>query len=54
MTFIQSLRSAWQQSNSLLCVGLDPDLAKIPAHLRGTFVEGYITGNLRKISIFFL
>ena len=34
MTFIQSLNAAWQTNNSLLCVGLDPDPAKSPAHLK--------------------
>lgn len=35
MTFIQSLNAAWTKNNSLLCVGLDPDPAKFPAHLKG-------------------
>ena len=35
MTFIQMLAAAWQKNNSLLCVGLDPDPAKFPAHLKG-------------------
>ncbi len=35
MTFIQMLAAAWQKNNSLLCVGLDPDPAKFPAHLHG-------------------
>ncbi|HEY3431928.1 MAG TPA: orotidine-5'-phosphate decarboxylase [Rhodocyclaceae bacterium] len=35
MSFIASLNTAWQQRNSLLCVGLDPDPAKFPAHLQG-------------------
>ena len=35
MTFIASLGAAWQQRNSLLCVGLDPDPAKFPDHLKG-------------------
>ena len=30
MTFIDKLRARWQQADSLLCVGLDPDLAKFP------------------------
>ena len=34
MTFTQSLAAAWQKNNSLLCVGLDPDPAKFPAHLQ--------------------
>ncbi|KJR93086.1 orotidine-5'-phosphate decarboxylase [Burkholderia pseudomallei] len=32
-TFIESLRTAWQRTNSLLCVGLDPEPTKFPAHL---------------------
>ncbi len=35
MTFIQKLNAAWQQSNSLLMVGLDPDTHKMPGHLQG-------------------
>ncbi len=35
MTFIAALEEAWQRNNSLLCVGLDPDPAKFPAHLQG-------------------
>ena len=35
MTFIESLTAAWAKNNSLLCVGLDPDPAKFPAHLKG-------------------
>ncbi|WP_303785619.1 orotidine-5'-phosphate decarboxylase [Azovibrio restrictus] len=35
MTFMQSLAAAWQKNDSLLCVGLDPDPAKFPAHLQG-------------------
>lgn len=34
-TFTQTLASAWERNNSLLCVGLDPDPAKFPAHLKG-------------------
>jgi orotidine-5'-phosphate decarboxylase len=33
MTFIQKLEQAWGQSRSLVCVGLDPDLARLPTHL---------------------
>lgn len=33
MNFIDSLTNAWQQSNSALCVGLDPDPTKLPPHL---------------------
>ena len=35
MSFIAALEKAWQQNNSLLCVGLDPDPAKFPLHLQG-------------------
>ena len=35
MTFTEQLATAWQKNNSLLCVGLDPDPAKFPAHLQG-------------------
>ena len=31
--FIQKLEAAWRSNNSLLCVGLDPDLKRLPAHL---------------------
>ena len=34
MSFIESLNAAWVKNNSLLCVGLDPDPAKFPAHLK--------------------
>ena len=30
MTFIEKLRARWQQADSLVCVGLDPDPAKLP------------------------
>lgn len=35
MTFIDKLSAAWKSRDSLLCVGLDPDVKKIPADLRG-------------------
>ena len=35
MNFTAALASAWQTRDSLLCVGLDPEPAKFPAHLRG-------------------
>ncbi len=34
MNFINKLNAAWSGNDSLLCVGLDPDLARLPAHLR--------------------
>ncbi len=33
--FRGQLAAAWQKNNSLLCVGLDPDPARFPAHLQG-------------------
>jgi len=33
-TFTEKLRQSWRTQNSLLCVGLDPDLQKLPAKLR--------------------
>ena len=35
MSFINKLSAAWTANNSLLCVGLDPDIAKFPQHLQG-------------------
>ncbi|MHB8680261.1 MAG: orotidine-5'-phosphate decarboxylase [Rudaea sp.] len=35
MTFVETLKHALQKKLSLLCVGLDPEPAKFPAHLRG-------------------
>ena len=35
MHFMTALKAAWAQRNSLLCVGLDPDPARFPAHLQG-------------------
>lgn len=34
MGFIEKLEKSWKLNNSLLCVGLDPDVTKIPLHLR--------------------
>jgi orotidine-5'-phosphate decarboxylase len=36
MNFIDKLNAAWKRNDSLLCVGLDPDTARFPAHLQGT------------------
>jgi orotidine-5'-phosphate decarboxylase len=33
MRFIEKLKNAWQKNNSLVCVGLDPDLSRFPQHL---------------------
>lgn len=35
MDFLAKLRAARAQNNSLLCVGLDPDLVKLPAAISG-------------------
>lgn len=35
MTFLDKLAAVWEKNNSLLCVGLDPDMAKLPLNLRG-------------------
>ncbi len=34
MNFMQALHRRWSDANSLVCVGLDPEPAKFPAHLR--------------------
>jgi len=34
MSFMSKLRQAWERSHSLVCVGLDPDLNKLPAAVR--------------------
>ncbi len=34
MNFIKKLENAWASSDSLLCVGLDPNWQKIPEHLK--------------------
>ncbi|MFK7966991.1 MAG: orotidine-5'-phosphate decarboxylase [Burkholderiaceae bacterium] len=33
MRFIEKLNARWRSSRSLLCVGLDPDLTRLPANL---------------------
>ncbi len=35
MNFIAQLNTAWRSRDSLLCVGLDPDPGRFPAHLAG-------------------
>jgi orotidine-5'-phosphate decarboxylase len=44
MDFINKLKASWDKNNSLLCVGLDPDMAKLPAHL-GDSDAPYFTFN---------
>ncbi len=34
-TFVERLRRRWDHQRTLLCVGLDPDPARFPPHLRG-------------------
>ena len=34
MSFIPSLKNRWSDANSLVCIGLDPEPSKFPAHLR--------------------
>ena len=34
MNFMNAIETAWEKNQSLLCVGLDPDIEKIPDHLR--------------------
>jgi len=35
MSFMQALRTRWEQADSLVCVGLDPEPAKFPAQFTG-------------------
>lgn len=34
MTFLNQLQSAWEQTQSMVCVGLDPQLDRLPAAVR--------------------
>jgi orotidine-5'-phosphate decarboxylase len=34
MNFMEKLKARWRSVDSLLCVGLDPDMEKIPEHIR--------------------
>jgi len=34
MSFMQTLEQAWQRNASLVCIGLDPEPSRLPAHLR--------------------
>jgi orotidine-5'-phosphate decarboxylase len=36
MNFIDNLKNAWQRNNSLVCVGIDPDLSRLPDHFEKT------------------
>ena len=46
MTFIDMLQGAERQNRSLLCVGLDPEPARFPAHLQGDASRIYDFGRL--------
>ena len=35
MKFTEMLRARWRNADTLLCVGLDPDLARLPEELAG-------------------
>lgn len=37
MTFIEQVKNCWQKNNSMLCVGLDPDLHKLPECVKETY-----------------
>jgi len=37
MNFIEALRQRWHTANTLLCVGLDPEPGKFPAHIKTGF-----------------
>ncbi|WP_375057981.1 orotidine-5'-phosphate decarboxylase [Zobellella sp. DQSA1] len=34
MNFLEKLSKVWKENDTLLCVGLDPDISRIPQHLR--------------------
>ena len=36
MSFYKRLNTAWDRSGSMLCVGLDPDVARFPTAMRGS------------------
>ena len=42
LNFIDKLSTAWTSNHSLLCVGLDPDLARLPPELRDA-PDGIVT-----------
>ena len=41
MSFIEQLNTAWQHTESLVCVGLDPDLKKLPSAVRDSTAPIY-------------
>lgn len=44
MDFINKLTALWTKNDSLICVGLDPDMASLPPHFKDT-VAPYFTFN---------
>lgn len=36
MNFIAKLTDAWENTNSLVCIGLDPDVSRFPSHFNKT------------------
>lgn len=44
MGFMGKLAAAWRSNNSLICVGLDPDPVRLPAHLPRN-IEGIVAFN---------
>ena len=58
MTFHTRLQSVWNSANSLVCVGIDPELEKIPAHLRDyrepllEFGKGIVDGTASYVCAF--
>jgi orotidine-5'-phosphate decarboxylase len=34
MNFTSAIKGAWQKNDSLVCVGLDPDMNRIPTHIK--------------------
>ena len=58
MTFHQRLHEVWQGTNSLVCVGIDPELEKIPSHLHRSaeplfeFGKGIVDGTAPYVCAF--
>lgn len=58
MEFMQQLRQRWDQANSLVCVGLDPEPAKFPARFAGdgdavfSFCRGIVEATAQYVCCF--
>jgi orotidine-5'-phosphate decarboxylase len=58
MTFHSRLQEVWSATGSLVCVGIDPELEKIPQHLRGLneplleFGKGIVDGTAPYVCAF--